>query len=262
VGNPLLDHTARIVIGHRGASGYAPENTLPAFELAIRQGADAIELDVRVTADSVPVVIHDPTTDRTTDLSARVGHLTLAQLRKADAGARFTTDRGRSFPFRGKGIAVPTLVEVLRAFPRTCFLIDLKEAEAQAPVRRVLVEEAAQDRCVLAAEDAATLTEFCVAPFTRASARQEISALFWKVLFRRRVIDAAAYRLMSVPASYRGIVVPTRRFVAAARALGCPVHVWTVNHPARARRLWERGAAGILTTSLTGWCWREAAFSA
>src|SRR5687767_10794848 len=97
--NPLTDLSIRPVIAHRGASGYAPENTLPAFELAIVQGADALELDVRLTADGVPVVIHDPTLERTIGRPARVGDLTADQLLEADAGARFSPDRGRSFPF-------------------------------------------------------------------------------------------------------------------------------------------------------------------
>src|SRR5580765_3256853 len=98
--NPLLDLSARPIIAHRGASGAAPENTLAAFELAVRQGADAFELDVRLTADGVPVVLHDPTLDRTTDRAGPLAALRVADLKGIDAGARFTLDRGESFPFR------------------------------------------------------------------------------------------------------------------------------------------------------------------
>jgi glycerophosphoryl diester phosphodiesterase len=66
------------------------------------------------------------------------------------------------------------------------------------------------------------------------------------VLLRRR-LPPCRHRLLSVPLRYRGLTVPTRRFVAAARQLGCPVHVWTVNDAATARRLWARGVAGIVT---------------
>jgi glycerophosphoryl diester phosphodiesterase len=129
--NPLTDLAARPVIAHRGASGYAPENTLSAFELAIAQGADALELDVRLTADGVPVVIHDATLERTTGRPAKVGDLSLDQLLEADAGERFSPDRGKTFPFRGRGLLIPTLQDVLRAFPATPLLIDLKESRAQ-----------------------------------------------------------------------------------------------------------------------------------
>lgn len=95
------------IIAHRGASAHAPENTLAAFELAVQQNADAIELDAKLTADGQVVVIHDQTVDRTTDGSGRVGDMTLAQLRQLDAGSHFSLD------FRGERI--PTLEEVFEA---------------------------------------------------------------------------------------------------------------------------------------------------
>lgn len=251
--NPLLDLAARPVIAHRGASGSAPENTLEAFELAVRQGADAFELDIRLTADGVPVVIHDPTLERTTGRRGAVAGQTLAQLREADAGARFSPDGGRSFPFRGAGIVVPTLAQVLETFPTVPLLLDIKESRAQASVRELLLEKGAADRCVLASDDSAALTVFGSTGFSRAASPREISQLYWDSLLRRtrgpspvREITSP-YRVLSVPARYRGLRVPTARFVAAARGRGCPVHVWTVNDPALAQRLWGDGVAGIIT---------------
>jgi glycerophosphoryl diester phosphodiesterase len=244
--NLLLDLSARPIIAHRGASGSAPENTLPAFELAARQGADAFELDVRLTGDGVPVVLHDPTLDRTTDGTGPLIELPLAQLRRVDAGARFSPDRGRTFPYKSTGVAVPTLAEVLRAFPEMPVLIEIKEVNAQEAVRQVLVEERAVERCALASEEHAALELFRDPPFARGASGQEISALYWATMLWRAV-PSCGYRLLSVPDRYRGLPVPTRRFVAAAGRLQCPVHVWTVNDPATARRLWTRGVAGIVT---------------
>ena len=139
--NPLLDVPARPVFAHPGASGYAPENTLHAFELALQQGADALELDVRLTRDGAAVVMHDETVDRTTSLSGPVRSHTLAELRLGDAGAWFTPDRGRTHPFAGAGVRVPTLAEVLWSFPSVPVLIEVKEPEVQEAVRRGLVEE-------------------------------------------------------------------------------------------------------------------------
>lgn len=243
--NPLLDLASRPVIAHRGASGSAPENTLPAFDLAARQGADAFELDVRLTADGVPVVVHDSSLERTTGDRATVAALTLSQLREMDAGSRFSTD-GNAFPFRAAGVVVPTLTEVLRAFPDMPVLLEIKEARAQEPIRRVLIEERAVDRCVLASDDGAALTLFEIEPFARAASRREISGLYWGTILGREAV-ASGYRLLSVPARYRGLTVPTRAFVRAARTIGCPVHTWTVNDPALARRLWKSGVAGIVT---------------
>jgi glycerophosphoryl diester phosphodiesterase len=244
--NPLLDLSARPVIAHRGASGAAPENTLPAFELAVRQGADAIELDVRLTRDGVPVVLHDPTLDRTTDRRGPLSALTLAELHMIDAGARFTTDGGRTYPFRGGTARVPSLAEVLRGFPEMPVMVEIKEPAAQEAVRQLILEEGAAERCVLASEHHAALQVFRQPPFAVAASGVEIGALYRGVLLRR-VPPTVQYRTLSVPERHRGLRVPTRGFVAAARRLGCPVHVWTINDPAVAQRLWGLGVSGIVT---------------
>jgi len=244
--NPLLDPDARLVIAHRGASAGAPENTLPAFEAAVREGADAVELDVRLTADGAPVVIHDATLDRTTDRSGPVAALTLAELRAVDAGWRFTPDRGRTHPHRGRDARIPTLGEVLWAFPGLSILVEIKEPAAQEAVRRVLLQEDAVERCVVASEHPEALLLFDQPPFARGASGPEISALYRRALLRRRP-PPAGYRMLSVPLRYRGLPVPTSGFVAAARARGCAVHVWTVDAPDTARRLWRRGVSGIVT---------------
>jgi glycerophosphoryl diester phosphodiesterase len=243
--NPLLDLDARPVIGHRGASGHAPENTLPSFALALAQGADALELDVHLTADGTPVVLHDATLDRTTDRRGPVAALALGAVQEADAGARFTAD-GVTFPYRGAGIRVPTLAEVLRAFPGVPLLVELKVREAQEAVGRVLLEEQAADRCVMAADDGGAIEVFRRAPFVAGACRGDIARLFFGHRFGAAP-RRPGYRLLSVPEYHRGLLVASRGFVAAARARGAPVHVWTVNDAARARRLWERGVAGIVT---------------
>jgi len=244
--NPLLDLAARPVIGHRGASGEAPENTLPAFELALAQGAHALELDVRVSADGVPLVLHDPALDRTTDRSGLLAATSAVEARKADAGARFSPDGGGTHPWRGRGVRIPTLPEVLERFPGAPLLIEIKEAAAQNAVRQVLLEHQATARCVVASEDAAALEAFRSAPFLVAASGEDIKRLYFGTLFG--VSPATVpYRLLSVPARYRGLPVPTRRFVRVARRLGCPVHVWTVNQAGLASRLWQRGVCGIIT---------------
>jgi glycerophosphoryl diester phosphodiesterase len=244
--NPLLDLAARPVIAHRGASAYAPENTLAAFELAASQGADAIELDVRLTRDGAPVVIHDATLERTTGLRGPVRGRTLAELRAADAGWGFSPDGGHTFPFRGQDIRVPTLAEVLWALPALPVLIEVKEPEVQEAVRRVLLDEDAVERCVVASEHIGAIELFRQAPFAWGAAGPEISALYRSAMLRRTPAGGS-FRLLSVPLRWHGLPVPTRGFVAAARTLGCPVHVWTVNDAATARRLWRRGVAGIVT---------------
>jgi glycerophosphoryl diester phosphodiesterase len=95
-----------LAIAHRGASGYLPENTLPAFHLAVEQGADAVELDVHLSADGHPVVMHDPTVDRTTDGHGYIKDMTLADLRR----------------LRCQGQKIPLLEDVLEELPREVLL--------------------------------------------------------------------------------------------------------------------------------------------
>ncbi len=244
--NPLLDPDARLVIAHRGSCSEAPENTLPAFEAAVRSGADAIELDVRLAADGAPVVIHDATLDRTTDRTGPLAALTLAELRGVDAGWHFSPDGGRTHPYRGGEARIPTLGEVLWTFPGLNILLEIKEPSAQEAVRRVLAQEDAVARCVVASEYRDALLAFEEPPFVRGASAPEISALYWAALLRRRP-PAAGYRMLSVPLRHRGLTVPTKRFVGAARGSGCAVHVWTVDSPDTARRLWRRGVSGIVT---------------
>ena len=103
-----------LAIGHRGARGLAPENTLPGFRAALQHGVDMVELDVQLTADDEVVVIHDPTVARTTDWEeargpGAVAELPLAELRRLDAGHAFTPDGGDTHPYRGDGLRVDAL---------------------------------------------------------------------------------------------------------------------------------------------------------
>jgi len=245
---PLLDPDARLVIGHRGASAEAPENTLAAFRRAAELGVDGFELDVRVTADGVAVVIHDPQLERTTDGAGAVAASPLARLRELDAGARFTTDGGRTFPWRGRGVRVPTLDEVLAAFPAMPLIIEVKVPEAQAAVRDALLRHAATARCVVCAIPHAAIAAFQRPPFLRGASRRDIARLW----LGSHVSIASAARdclCFAVPVHHRRLHVTTDRFLAAARRLSRPVHVWTVDDPAEAASLWARGVSGILTNT-------------
>jgi glycerophosphoryl diester phosphodiesterase len=113
-----------LVIAHRGAAGRLPENTIAAFEAALAAGADGIECDTRLSADGVPVVIHDDTVGRTTGAAGRVGSLTLERLRKLDAGG---------------GQRIPTLAETAELCRgRAMLCLEFKEAGAVGPALEVL----------------------------------------------------------------------------------------------------------------------------
>src|SRR5262244_924500 len=118
-------------IAHRGGALLAPENTLPAFRAAVeRWQTDMLELDVHATRDGELVVSHDPTLQRCTDGEGRIGDHTLDQIQQLDAGFHFSPDGGRTTPFRGRAVRIPTFREVLRAFPRMRLNVEVK---AEAP---------------------------------------------------------------------------------------------------------------------------------
>jgi len=242
----LTDPARRPIIGHRGASGAAPENTIASFDLALAQGAEAFEFDIRLTADAVPVVFHDPTLDRTTDAAGPLAARTLAQLELADAGAKYTPD-GTQWPYRGQGVRIPTLAAVLARYPGVPMLIELKIAEAAGPVRQALVSAGATGQAVVASFQPGAIASFLEPPFLAGASRREITDLVVRSFLGLKPRNHGV-RLYAVPDRYRGwIPVPTRRFVRNASALGCPVHVWTVNDVATAMALWSVGCSGMIT---------------
>ena len=235
------------MVGHRGAAGSAPENTLAALDAAIAEGVDALEFDVRIAADGVPVLMHDPLLDRTTDRSGPVRERSSEELAAADAGYRFSPAGGGSFPWRGRGGGIPTVREVLERYPFTPFLLELKTVEAAEPVRRLLVELGAEDRTIVASFFERALLPFREGAIPTAASRRRIGLLWLRSLLglpAPRIPD----RVYAVPDRYRDrLHVPTVRFIAAARRAGYPVHVWTVDDPPRAALLWGRGACGMIT---------------
>jgi glycerophosphoryl diester phosphodiesterase len=243
----LLDAAAHPVIAHRGASAEAPENTLPSFLHGIEHGADAIEIDVHVTADEVPVVLHDPTVTRTTSGEGSVATMSWRTLRELDAGARFTLDTGATYPYRDRGIRVPSVEELLAAIPAHLpLIIEVKALHAQWPLRRVLERFKAASRCIVASFDAGSLDAFSEPPFTRGASRREVIELMARTA-AGRVPGRVPYRAICPPNEYYGVPVPMRLIVRGARRLGAPVHVWTVDDPREARRLWNQGVNGIIS---------------
>jgi glycerophosphoryl diester phosphodiesterase len=202
---------------------------MAAFRRAVEVGADAIELDVRLARDGTPVVIHDVTLDRTTTERGPVASRTVEEL----AGIR-----------AGSTTGVPSLEQVLReiALP---ILLEAKEPEAQEAIAGVLLKLNAAERVVVASAHDEALDAFRQPPFLVGASARDILRLWLAPVRGVPELRCTAY---SVPWRHRGVLpVPTRRFVANAHELGASVHVWTVDDPALARRLWARGVNGIIT---------------
>lgn len=244
--SPLTDPDARLVIGHRGAAARAPENTIESFAEAMAAGADALELDVHLARDGVPVVHHDATVDRTTGGRGPVRAHSAAELDALDAGASFTPDGGRTFPCRGRDVRVPTLGAVLERFADVPLIIELKDAAAAPAVRALLERHGAAARTLVASFDGRALQPFRGSAFSLGATRREVAVLLRAVL-TRRAIAPPPYHAISVPPRYRGLPLPLARLVGLLRPHGVPVHVWTVDAPAAAAALWRAGVSGVIS---------------
>ena len=243
--NPLLDPNARPIVGHRGNAAHTPENTVEAFRQGLAAGADCVELDVHLSGDGVPVVIHDPTLDRTTDSSGAVATLPLARIRQADAGAKFTKD-GSAFPYRGQGLRVPTFEEVLEHLGDVPLLIEIKAHRAAAETRRLIEQYGAESRCVVESFDARALEPFRGSRIAIGASSADVKRLLPRVVTRQPV-GTLPYSVMCIPRWQSGIRVPIASLVSLTRPAGCLVHVWTINDPAVARQLWAIGVRGIIS---------------
>jgi glycerophosphoryl diester phosphodiesterase len=222
-----------LVIAHRGASGTRPENTLAAFRRAVELGADMIELDVQLTRDGEPVVIHDTTLERTTDGAGCVKDRTLAELRALDAGAWF----GPAFA----GERVPPLAEVLAAVP-LAINVELKPGgDDGLEARTLAVVEAAGalGRIVFSSFEMAALERLrALSPGATLAILWETAAIAEALRCAKRVAARALHLRKN---AVRDAVV------ASAVGAGLQVRVWTVNDPGELAGLAAIGVHAIFT---------------
>lgn len=246
-----LDRLPPLHIAHRGGAALYPENTMPAFEAAVRDHrTDGLEIDVHLSADGVVMVCHDQTLDRCTDASGPVAERTAADLAKVDAGHRFTAD-GETFPFRGRGIGVPRLDAVLTAFPDLPLNIELKSEDPaliEAFVKTVRGADAAARICCGSEKDAvgAALHE----------ALPEATHFYPTGPGTQFVLTALQggdppldprYTVLDMPAEWSGMPLITPRLIEVAAATGRFVNVWTIDEAAEMHRLLDVGVGGIMT---------------
>ncbi len=249
--HPFFNKPLRIV-AHRGDSAYFPENTLPAFKSAAKLGVDCIETDVHLTRDGVCVIWHDDTLERLTADDGLVSDKTYKELIIIDTGTRFTMDDGKTFPFRGKGVTVATLDEVLKENPYMRFNVDLKDdnIELIEEFAKVVRKNNAQDRILGASfHDRIIKTLRKIIP--------EIASSFSEAEMRKIVIlnkigllrfhgnfsaDAA-----QVPEYDNKTKIITKSFIRNLHKKGVKVHIWTVNRKSEMQRFYDMGVDAIIT---------------
>jgi glycerophosphoryl diester phosphodiesterase len=238
---------APMLVAHRGGSRLAPENTVVAFRGARDHWwADMLEMDARLTRDGHVVVIHDADVDRTTDGSGPVADLALREIQSLDAGYRFIDLQG-SHSFRGRGVAIPTLEEVLVTFPDVWINVECKEPAVAGPLAAVVAGVGAADRVLVAAEREESRRG--AVPYAGPwGASLSQGFLFWLL---RKLPGGSPYTpaadILQVPEWWKGLKVVTPGFVREAHSHNLPVQVWTVDGAEDMRRLLAWGVDGIQT---------------
>ncbi len=232
----FLDGPTPIAMAHRGGAIEHLENTRPAFEACVAMGYRYLETDVRVSADGVPIVFHDPTLDRVTDRTGRVDQLRWAEVALARIGGREPILR---------------LEELLGAWPDVRFNLDIKAPGVVAPLARTVRRLGAEDRICLGsfsdARVAAARRVFgpsvCTSLGPRGVAALRLSSYSPRAAGLVRIPAGCA----QVPLQLGGRALVDKRFIAAAHARGLQVHVWTVDTEDEASALLDLGVDGVMT---------------
>ncbi|CAG0937575.1 glycerophosphoryl diester phosphodiesterase [Thermoflexales bacterium] len=245
------DHTP-LVLAHQGGEGQWPSNTLLAFRNAAQAGADVLDTDMHLTQDGVLILMHDQTVDRTTDGSGAIRDLTLAEIKQFDAAYDFSPDGGKSFPYRGQGVRVPTLEELFQTFPDKRFGIEIKQTEPIETAQRfcaAIRQYQVQDQVLVSSFRQENMDAFRQAcPEAATSATEDEVKVFY--LLNQLGLTRALtphYSSFQVPEKSGGIQVLTPQFINAARERNLPIMPWTINEAADLQRLIALGVKGINT---------------
>ncbi|PNY81848.1 glycerophosphodiester phosphodiesterase [Deinococcus koreensis] len=238
-------------IAHQGGELIRPSNTLLAYRNAVSLGVDMLEMDMHATRDGALVLSHDATLDRLTDTKGAIAGMTLDEVRRADAGYAFTPDGGQTYPYRGQGVRVAQLSEVLAAFPTTPMTIEIKQAQPSlaAPFCKALRDAGATPRVIVASFSDAALNEFRAAcpEVTTSMTEKELRPLVLLSKVGLAGLAPLPGKVAQVPVQAGGIEVVTPGFVRAMHARGVAVQVWTIDEESEMRRLIGLGVDGIIT---------------
>lgn len=236
-----------LVYAHRGGSALRPENTIAAFDHGLSLGADGLEFDVHLTRDAAVVIHHDDTLDRTTNGGGALGVKTADDLRRLDAAYWFG---GPEFPFRGRGIGMPLLKDVLARYPDIPLIVELKQNLPELARRTIDLLRAANaiDRVSLGSfwwRVLKAAREYEPAISTGACREETRWALYrswigWP-------LGRPAYREFQVPERSGRTTIISPRFVRYAHRGGLPVKAWTVDVAEDIRRLIGWGVDAIIS---------------
>lgn len=252
--HPFFNPPRPVILGHRGAAGSAPENTLIAFEEGLRQGAHMLESDIQVSADGVPILLHDSRVDRTTQGTGEASDLSLDQIKGLDASARFRpapgikAARGSENPLR-----IPTLREAFEEFPEAAFNLEIKGKSAQlvSAVVALVLEFDREDRTLLTAgedDTQALLRE----ELRKTRAQPALGASLSDILdvvrsAQSKTAPQTDSMALQIPSLFGGAPLATAELIAHCHRYTIEVHVWTINDPEEMTHLLDLGVDGLVT---------------
>jgi glycerophosphoryl diester phosphodiesterase len=247
----FLDHPTPIAIAHRGGAGDAPENTVAAFDTAVALGFKYLETDAHLTRDGVLVAFHDDRLDRVTDRTGAIAELAVAEVEAADAGYTFSRDGGSTFPFRGRGLRVPRLEDLLVRWPDVRINVDPKADACIEPLAALLDRVQAWNRVCIGSFSDRRLRlirklgrgRACTSMGPRAVALARVASISGRM--PRLGADC-----VQVPTHRGPVPIVTERFVAAAHRAYLQVHVWTINEAVAIDRLLDLHVDGIMSDRL------------
>ncbi|WP_150271754.1 glycerophosphodiester phosphodiesterase family protein [Paenibacillus tepidiphilus] len=245
----IIDPAERVyTIAHRGASGYAPENTMPAFALALDMKADSVELDIHLTKDGIPVIIHDDTVNRTTDGKGYVRNMTLQQIKQLDAGTWFN----EAYPMFAResyaGIPVPTLEEVFETFGKDLhYVLEIKASKTdrmmEPVINELITKYDLEDEVAIHSFSASSLRRF-----HQINPEIPLYQLIWYDNTAARVsesylADVKTYAVGIGP-NFQGI---SSAYVAQVKRSGLKVIPYTVNYQVNMDKAYMWGVDGVYT---------------
>lgn len=219
---------------------------MEAFEAAVDLGFGHLETDLHITRDGVLVCVHDDTVDRTTDGTGPVESFTFEEIRGLDAGFRHRARDG--YPFRSQGVRIPAFEEVIKAYPDTRFVVDLKIDGMEEALTSLIDRHGLHDHVIVGSFSDARLSRFRQVSGGRVptSTGRETSRM-WVVASRLGRQGPPIGSALQLPTRMKGLRVVDERLVGTAQAAGLQVHVWTVNRPSEMELYLDIGVDGIIT---------------
>ncbi|MFW6180048.1 MAG: glycerophosphodiester phosphodiesterase [Desulfohalobiaceae bacterium] len=241
-----------LILAHRGGAWSRPENTLPAFKHALELGADGLELDVHLSRDQELVVIHDFTVQRTTQGLGKVQEMDLQQLKMLDAGHSFSPPgRPTEHPYRGQGIEIPTLEEVLQTFPNALLCIEIKPNQSRIADRlaKLLQEYNRVDKTIVSSFHHQVLKRMReVLPQVATSAsKKEVRRVYFLHRLGLSWIYTPKAEVLQIPENVGSVQLARPQLIRQAQDKGLLVQLWTVNLAEKMRRFLKLDVHGIIT---------------